>query len=149
MYSGEIDKGCGNQVFDYSKTITVEEDNDFSEQDIPRAVAASSESPRESSPPRSETRTLNHSIDGTLELPVIDLETDSSAPPSGPPTTTSVAPPMAGKSTTPRSARMSARMAAKLGPDSEESETPRKEISLEDFANQDVSMLQQIREMTR
>ncbi|XP_013381133.1 protein KIAA0556 isoform X4 [Lingula anatina] len=95
IFSGDIDKGCGNQVFDYSKTIILREDDTYESNqkgsdsaavgsqlaqgrversmDVNRSVTVTLS---DHSPTRPETRTLDHST-GNLQLPVVDDTTAS------------------------------------------------------------------------
>ena len=80
MFDGEIDKGCGNQVFDYGKVIplqTVPEPEIKKEQLTPTMdkvmwMSSDSINPSLIPPLRSETRLVNHTPDPTLPRPVIE-----------------------------------------------------------------------------
>uniref|UniRef100_A0A8C6S9F0 KIAA0556 n=1 Tax=Neogobius melanostomus TaxID=47308 RepID=A0A8C6S9F0_9GOBI len=58
VFEGELDKGCGNQVFDYSTSIDLQ---DFTASDLISSPVASGHSLRGVSPPRSDERRASDS----------------------------------------------------------------------------------------
>ncbi|XP_035694968.1 protein KIAA0556-like isoform X6 [Branchiostoma floridae] len=109
VFNGEVDKGCGNQVFDYSTTVLVgdqEETKPTSEPEL-----------------RSETRIINYS-DAKLELPEVEEE-----PPRSQESARGVSSPNRRRQRTPR---ISKKMAARLdGLQSPESSSSRSSSSRE------------------
>ena len=79
MFQGEVDKGCGNQVFDYSKVVSLESDPSLTEDNLAiDNVSFNSDSEGEVVPQgvRSETRLTHRGKDPKLSLPVVGSTED-------------------------------------------------------------------------
>ena len=96
VFDGEIDKGCGNQVFDYGKTIQVKGEParagktpDYLTPTIDNVSfdSDSDRSPMQSidgHPTRSETRLVHRTQDTSIKLPVVEsLDTETNRNNSG------------------------------------------------------------------
>ena len=85
VFDGEIDKGCGNQVFDYGKTINlIDVDSTAQESSAVHTPVMDKvslfgsvdtelgERSRSQAGVRSETRLMNHSLDETVTRPSVE-----------------------------------------------------------------------------
>ena len=86
VYDGDLDKGCGNQVFDYGKTINIISSSDARVDEITSVMdnvqfhsddeeCRTARKANNKSSLRSQTRIMSHSKDGPT-LPVLRSQTD-------------------------------------------------------------------------
>ncbi|CAH1274468.1 KIAA0556 [Branchiostoma lanceolatum] len=108
VFNGEVDKGCGNQVFDYSTTVLVGDQVETKPTSEPEL--------------RSETRIINYS-DAKLELPEVEEE-----PPRSQESARGVSSPNRRRQRTPRiSKKMAARLDGLQSPESSSSRSSSRE----------------------